>query len=373
MSVRKRTWITRLGEKKEAWVVDRFDGNGKRHLRTFDRKKEADAYVETMTHRRIIDTKETIASAARAWLESCTGRDLERTTINQYRQHIDLHIVPRIGRERLARLTTEAVEAFRDQLVTDLSRPLARKVMVSLRSLLKANKAGHIALGVTVAGSKRREKHALHLERGRDYPTPAEVRRLIEAAEDDSRMHALILVAAFTGLRASELRGLRWHDVDRGHGELSVHQRADRYRVIGPPKTKQSRRRIPLAADVVKALNKWFLACPKGEHDLVFPTGDAGIEHHTSAERRLEGLMRKANVVTKDGKPKYAWHAFRHFFASWLINDKAHGGRQMSVKTAQTLLGHASARETLDRYGHMFPHGDDRAELDVALRVVLGT
>lgn len=370
MSVRKRVWVTRLGETKEAWVVDWTDGNGKRHLRTYDRKKDADAHVQTISSIRIIDSKETVASAAKAWLESGASRDLERTTTNQYRQHIDLHINPRIGRERLAKLTTETVEAFRDSLVADLSRPLARKVMVSLRSILKANKAGHIAQGVTVASSKRREKHALHLEQGRDYPTPTEVRRLIETAKDDSRMHALILLAAFTGLRASELRGLRWQDVDRKHHELKVHQRADRYRVIGPPKTMQSRRRIPLGAEVVKALDKWFLACPKGEHDLVFPTRDAGIEHHTSAERRLEALMHRAHV-TKDGKPKYAWHAFRHFFASWLINDKAHGGRQMSVKTAQTLLGHASARETLDRYGHMFPLSNDRAELDAALRAVL--
>jgi integrase len=372
MSVRKREWVTRKGERKEAWVVDRIDGNGKRHLKTFERKKDADAYVQTMVpHIRIVDSKETVASAAKAWLESASGRDLERTTVNQYRQHIDLHIAPRIGRLKLAKLTTEMVEAFRDQLVADMSRPLARKVMVSLRSLLKANKAGHIGLGVTVAGSRRKEKHAAHLETGRDYPTPSEVRRLIKAAEDDSRMHALILVAAFTGLRASELRGLRWRDVHRDHHELKVHQRADRYRVIGAPKTVSSMRTVPLAGDVVKALNKWRLACPKGEHDLVFPTGDAGVEHHTSAERRLEALMRKAHVI-KDGKPKYGWHAFRHFFASWCINDEKHGGRHLSVKAAQSLLGHASARETLDRYGHMFPRGDDRAELDEALRVVLG-
>jgi integrase len=375
MSVRRRKWITRKREEKEAWVVDRIDGNGKRHLKTFKLKKDADAYVKTMSpHVRIIDSKETVASAAKAWLESSVGRDLERTTVNQYRQHIDLHIVPRIGRVKLAKLTTEMVEGFRDQLVTDISRPLARKVMVSLRSLLKANKAGHIGHGVTVASSKRKERHERHLDSGKDYPTPAEVRRLIEAASGDIRMHALILLAAFTGLRASELRGLRWQDVDREHHELKVHQRADRYRVIGPPKTTQSRRKIPLAGDVVKVLNKWWLKCPKGEADLVFPTADATVEHHTSAERRLEALMRKAHVVTKDDKPKakYAWHAFRHFYASWLINDEKHGGRGMSIKTAQTLLGHASARETLDRYGHMFPLSNDRTELDAALRVVLG-
>jgi integrase len=53
-------------------------------------------------------------------------------------------------------------------------------------------------------------------------------------------------------------------------------------------------------------------------------------------------------------------HAFRHFFASWCINPKEHGdGSRIFV---QQLLGHSSIVMTLDRYGHLFPRGDDRAK-----------
>ena len=48
MSVRKRTWTTRLGEAKEAWIVDYADQNGERHIQTFSRKKDADAYHATV-------------------------------------------------------------------------------------------------------------------------------------------------------------------------------------------------------------------------------------------------------------------------------------------------------------------------------------
>lgn len=70
--------------------------------------------------------------------------------------------------------------------------------------------------------------------------------RLIEAAPD-SELCALLLTAALTGLRASELRGLRWSDVDLKACEIHVRQRADRYRAIGNPKSAASRRSIPLA------------------------------------------------------------------------------------------------------------------------------
>jgi len=65
-------------------------------------------------------------------------------------------------------------------------------------------------------------------------------------------------------------------------------------------------------------------------------------------------------------------HAFRHFFASWCINPKARGGRELPAKVVQALLGHSSIVMTLDRYGHLFPRGDDRAELAKASAALLG-
>lgn len=64
-------------------------------------------------------------------------------------------------------------------------------------------------------------------------------------------------------------------------------------------------------------------------------------------------------------------HAFRHFFASWCINPKERGRRELPPKVVQHLLGHASIVMTLDVYGHLFPRGDDRAELAQASRLLL--
>jgi integrase len=373
MSVRKRTWVTRRGERKEAWVVDYADQQGDRHIHTFARKKDADDYratvkVDVRTGVHTAPSKSvTVAEAAQSWIKRVEAEGRERTTVRQYRQHADLHIVPRLGRLKLAHLTPAKAEAFRDDLLANLSRPMARKVLTSLKSLLKVAKHAHAAAGVAVKRDKRKERK---LEIGRDIPTSAEIKRLIEAAKDTKR-RTLLLTAALTGLRASELRGLRWTDVDLKAGELHVRQRADRYNVIGQPKTDSSVRTIPLAPDVLSALKEWKLACPKGERGLVFPSNTGQTEHHANMLRSLAPVMIDAGVVDKAGKPKYALHAFRHFFASWCINPKERGGRELPAKVAQQLLGHSSIVMTLDVYGHLFPLGDDRAELAKAAQALL--
>src|SRR5262249_11897788 len=269
MSIRKRKWTTRLGEPKEAWIVDYVDQDGDRHIETFERKKLADAFhatvrVDVSRGEHIAASKsETVAEAAERWLNRVEAEGRERSTVRQYRQHVNLHIAPRVGSIKLANLTPKHVETFRDDLLAKLSRPLARKVLTSFKSLLKVAKRSHVAADVSVSASKRERK----LEIGRDIPTTAEVKRLIEAAKE-LRPRALLLTAALTGLRASELRGLRWTDTDLKHAELHVRQRADRWCKIGSPKSDKSVRAVPLAPDAVTALKEWKLACPKGEADL---------------------------------------------------------------------------------------------------------
>jgi integrase len=369
VSVRKRKWTTTTGEQREAWVADYLDQDGDRVLKTFERKKDADAFhqavkpeVERGEH--ITPRKsETVAEAAERWIKRVEADGRERTTVRQYRQHVNLHIGPRLGAIKLASLTEKRVETFRDDLLATLSRQLARKVLTSLKSLLKAAKRGHVAANVSIGRDKRERK----LEVGVDIPTPEEIKRLLHAAADAPiGLRTLLIVAIFTGLRASELRGLRWKDVDLKHGELHVRQRADRYNEIGQSKSETSTRTIDLGPRVVNALKEWMLACPKGEARLVFPTSKGTIQHHANMLRSLAPLFVAAGLADKDGNPRYALHSLRHYFASWCINRKADGGRELPAKNVQHLLGHASIVMTMDRYGHLFSRGNDRSELAAA-------
>lgn len=121
MSVRKRTWKNGKGEQKEAWIVDYTDQSGERHIKTFQRKKEADAYEATAT----VEVREgvhvadsvsiTVEKAGKLWIATAENAGLERTTLDQYRQHLTYHINPFLGRTLLSRLTTPAVRTFEDR------------------------------------------------------------------------------------------------------------------------------------------------------------------------------------------------------------------------------------------------------------------
>ena len=137
---------------REAWIVDYTDQQGDQHIKHFDRKKDADDYqaavkVDIKKGLRLSPSKSpTISEAAENWHKRVEADGMngdgpaERSTLRQYRQHIDLHIVPRIGKVKLGELTQTAIENFRDDLLKSLSRPLARKVFTSFKSILKASK-----------------------------------------------------------------------------------------------------------------------------------------------------------------------------------------------------------------------------------------
>jgi integrase len=234
--------------------------------------------------------------------------------------------------------------------------------------------AQNVALSVKAAVDKRSEHH--QLEVGVDIPKPDEIKHIIAALNQQppgSRIRPLVLTAIFTGMRASELRGLRWADVDLKNAKVQVKQRADRYNAIGKPKSKAGKRTIPLGPDLVNILREWKLACPKGEAGLVFPTTKGVVGQHSNIVRTLKRVVLAAGLKMPDGKPKYTGlHSLRHFYASWCINRKADGGLELPVKLVQARLGHATLAMTMDRYGHLFPSNDDGAELADAERALMG-
>jgi integrase len=379
MSVRKRSWVTGSGKSKTAWVID-YTSQGKRHLETFAKKHEADArHAEVMAGigKGIHSAgKATIAQAGELWLASREAAGLERATLKNYREHLELHITPLIGSVKLASLSLPRVREFEDELRRDRSPAMVKKVLVSLTAILAdAQDRGLVAQNVMHRRQMKNghvgARQKRRLEVGVDIPTVAEVRKIIPYLKG-GRERPLILTAVFTGLRASELRGLRWEDLDLPRAELTVRQRADRFSEIGPTKSAAGRRTVPLLPMVVKALSEWRPACPASPGGLVFPGRHSQPMVRTTIIRHWRPIQIRAGVVTPDGRPKYPGvHALRHFYASWCINRKADGGLELPIKVVQGRLGHASIQMTADRYGHLFPRADDAAELAAAEKTFL--
>lgn len=414
VSVRKRSWVTSKGVKKQAWVADYVDQAGKRHIKSFDRKKDADAFeagakVEVAEGIHTADsTSITVAQAAALWLETCLQVGLEATTIDAYRQHVELHIKPFIGSVKLSQINIAAVRDFEDRLragdpsgegargAKPRSPAMVKRVRTSLGAILAdAQERGLLARNVVrdlrARRTRGKEKHAEKRHKGKlrvgvDIPTREEIKAILDHAE--GRWKPLLWTSVLAGLRSSELRGLRWDDVKFKEKEIHVTQRADRYKKMGPPKSDAGTRLIPLPPLLVNTLKAWKLACPTSDLDLVFPTGAGTIEYHVNIVQRgylpaqeRAGLIvpkrdKAGNLVIKDGKQvmeaKYTGlHALRHFFASWCINRRADGGLEMTPKMVQERLGHSSITMTMDVYGHLFPRIDDEEELAAAERSLL--
>jgi integrase len=390
---------------KSAWLVV-YAVSGKRYQRTFPKKKDADAWITTAqldvrNGAHVPDsTSLTVREAGEQWIEACkngAGEErpaLERSTWEQYRQHLEHHIYPYLGDIKLSRLTPQTVRDFMTKLAAGTpppgadhaeprSRAMLKKIRTSLGSLLaESGTPRNVVHEMRRARSKAHveKRHEDDLEIGVDIPTPDEISAIIKTLDGDEwrRWRPLILTAIFTGLRSSELRGMRWKYLDLVKGAAHVRQRADRYGTFGPPKSGAGRRSVPLTPKLVAALKEWRLACPKGKLDLVFPNGVGKVESHSNIINRCwHPLQIAAGVadVEKDAdgnvvygedakpvrKPRYSGlHALRHFYASWCINSEP-AGLGLPPKAVQTRLGHSSIVMTMDVYGHLFP-GDEHSE-----------
>lgn len=376
MAIRKRSWIAPTGEKKAAWLVDYRDQSGKRRAKQFARKKEAEEYatraqneVRQGTHTHDRDSI-TVSVAADLWIAAAEAERLERSTTKRYRELAELHIKPRFGELKLTSLTKPLVQDFRLELLQTKSRAMAAKALRALSAILSnAMEIGAINQNVAATvkvGKLKREAEKIIV------PERADLKAMIAAADDKSR--PIILTAITTGLRSSELRGLRWQDIDLAAGTISVRQRADQWGQIGAPKSEAGRRTIPIPPELISELKAWKLRSPISKKDLAFPSSTGTPQRHNNMLRRMFfPLQVKAGLgvpkLDATGKPvldeegqavltgKYAFHSLRHAAASGWIESN------IDLKRLQVWIGHENIRLTLDTYGHLLKDAEKDAEL----------
>ncbi|WBQ11346.1 site-specific integrase [Hyphomonadaceae bacterium ML37] len=256
----------------------------------------------------------------------------------------------------IVQLTRRHVNEFRDRLlVNGRSEHLTRRALSTLKLLLdhaidNGQLFANAAQGVRVIKSSRIEHKA-------PVPSKETIRALIEAADEEFK--PLLIVSALTGLRASELRGLRWQDVDFEKGFIYVRQRADAYNKMGEPKSRAGYRDIPAGPMVLNVLRHWKLRCPKSQLCLVFPAPRGGVLQHTNTQSRFRKLQEQVGV-------KLRWHDLRHFAVSLWIE------QGFSIKEIMTFAGHASVQMTMERYGHLFPSPEHQKAMAMVEAKLLG-
>ena len=369
-SIRKRL----LNGGTVAWQVDYKDLKGKRRHKQFGRRRDADEWLVTAraeiaegTHVASRDTI-TFKEAGEAWIANCCRRRLEQTTIISYRQHLDDHLYPLWQDKKLNELTKVTAQTlYEDLLEGDRSPDMVRRVRIDAGAVLNyAKSKGWVGKNVIYEMPFEFSERSA---RRPEMPTMEEGQKMIART-----MHAwgdwlaFILVLAFCGLRASEVRALSWNDVDFTNDTIAVLRRADRWGHIGQPKSKAGTRTIPFPQVVHDALMTWRSSCPSSRLNLVFPSSRGTVQNQSNIMTRYFRLMQiEAGIYvevvklekgkkTVRKRAKYGLHPLRHFCASLWIE------ANYSAKRVQTYMGHASIVQTYDTYGYLFDLRDNDKE-----------
>src|SRR5262245_22574536 len=377
--------ITRRG--RSSWRIkfdvdhDPITGRRKYHTETV-RGTKADAV--TLLAKRIAERGEgqlvernslTVAEYARHWLTVIAPAKASGKTRERYGELIEKQIAPHLGTVPLQKLDGPCLDAFyahlakagrldgKGGLSPQTVRHVHRLLSQILRSAVKAGKLRTSPMAAVQTVPKVRRADIEVLEGG-------ELAALLRYLKGRP-LYVPVLLAAATGMRRSEVLGLKWHDVNLEAAKLQVTQVAE---LVGwevslkESKTEHSRRTITLPAYAVMALKAHRSAqaehCLKlgcGRFELVFPTWEGRLQNPNNFTKQFAEVVAAAKV------PRVTFHGLRHTHITHLLRS----GVPMHVVSARA--GHASVAMTLNVYAHLLSgqQEDAAAIMDAALREAL--
>jgi len=247
------------------------------------------------------------------------------------------HLVPRFGDHRLCDISRAEIQRY---VLDKLKQGFAWETTNHLRHLLSKVMGTAVSWDYIpnnpVRGVKMPEKT---LKRAHRFLTADEVRRLITASKEPVR--TIVLLAVMTGLRIGEILALRWGRIDFIKGTLLVAETCYKGH-FGSPKTRASRREVPLAPAVVCELKAHHSrVVDHSPHALVFATRAGGpLAADNLRKKSLHPACKRAGLSRID------WHTLRHTHGTLL---HAQG---TPLKVAQAQLGHSHMATTLEVYTH---------------------
>jgi integrase len=290
----------------------------------------------------------TFGQAADAYLASLeakiTSGSFRASTLRTYRNIIEADLRPRWGDRPAGTITQGEIDAYRGSVV---DRGLAATTINQTRAVVRA----------IFAGADLKDDPSIAFERAKTRRTtsgaitfyrPDEVGQLVEHAGDEQDA-ALYLTAAFTGLRASELRALRWRSVDFGDSLVHVERGFTDEGGEDLPKSYRVRS-VPMMPQVARALadlrkREFFTS----DDDLVFTNVVGDVLDYDAMYRRYKRAQERAGV-----RP-LRFHDLRHSFGTMAV-------RAFPITDVQTWMGHADIATTR-KYIHYAPQPEAAARL----------
>lgn len=285
------------------------------------------------------------------WMENELRRSVKPSSYQVYLNQARRHLLPALGPLRLSDLTADAVLALvREKEAAGLAQSTVRGIYRLLAAALRAAQEE----GLIRVNPCRRIRFR-QMETAEQRVLTPEERASVRNAAETGGLPAL--AALYTGMRLGEICALKWTDVDWDKRTLAVRRTVQRAAcpgredgaktclLMGTPKSKQSCRVLPAADFLLDRLRALRAAEPDGEY--VF--GGARPADPRTVQRRFRRFAARLGIENVH------FHSLRHSFASGLLALGA------DIKTVSALLGHASAKTTLDFYAHSLPDQQRRA------------
>ena len=330
------------------WRARYRDDAGKEHARHFERKVDAQAWLDDQTAKLVAglhvtprQARTTVGEWCDTWLDGYRGN--RASTVRQAEVHI-ARIRAAFGDMQLGAVRPSHVRTWCAQLAAE---GLADSYVYALHARLSQLYADAMHDGL-VAKSPCSRRTSPSAGKQRPYVATTEQMWALHDAMPE-HLRPAVLLGAFAGLRLAEACGLRVADVDFMRGVISP---AVQY-PTEPLKTETSRTLVPIPQSLALELSRHVRA----------DTMLTDLYGHQLAPWTLERAIRSARAKVPGLPPTFRYHDLRHYLASMLIASGA------DVKVVQARLRHASAKTTLDTYAHLWPDADEstRAAIDAVM------
>ena len=320
---------------------------------------------------RVKVSKVKFAALAQEWLDSKSK--LRARTRTDYQADLDNVVLPRFGHLKPTQISADAVAALIRQLEqSGLGGARIQNILKPLNGTLKlAQRRGLIASNPLELLTSDERPHAI--KRDHHVWSTDELKRLLAAAatlaqkRDAKQDYTLLLtVAVYTGLRISELLGLRWCDLTlkNNSGALDVRHQLSRDGTLVEPKTATGRRRVPLAAPSSNnSTNTNSPPTTPKRATSSSPQTPAALNARNVVRRGFEPALKEAGLNTTT--PKITFHDLRHAFASLMV---AQGTNSIELAT---VMGHRDSRTTETIYIHLFDRERSEQRIRAAMQTAL--